>query len=134
MESHDTPSDQNTRIVDDRRSGTDTRSESEKQVIGERRSGIDRRGEAKAIQQTGPRPSNEQLALFSRRLRRALNNEKSRDYFGVARGENDFAIYPDVLRTIEWLEYLVNSGGDESAQSANPGKPTLRKVPLRNEM
>jgi len=49
-------------------------------------------------------PSNEQLALFSRRLRRAMRDEKRRSFFGVSSGEDHFIFYPEVLRLIEWIE------------------------------
>jgi hypothetical protein len=114
------------RIIEDRRSGTDTRSETEKQLLGERRSGVNRRSEKTAIQ-SSVRPASEQLALFARRLRRALASERARDFFGVARGEYDFAIYPDVLRTLEWLETLAKVGGDGPGQTADQGSITIRK-------
>jgi hypothetical protein len=41
-------------------------------------------------------PSNEQLALFVRRLRRTMNNERCCSFFGVANGEDDFAHQPIV--------------------------------------
>jgi hypothetical protein len=90
----------------ERRSGADNRSEEEKRLIGERRSRIDRRSE-KAVEQ----PSNEQLALFAKRVRRAIRDEKSRHLFGFAagEGEQDFRTYPDVLRTLDWIEGLANS-------------------------
>ncbi len=93
-------------IIRERRSGTDTRPESEKQSIGERRSGIDRRtarGPAK------PMPSNEQLMLFARRLRRTMRDEKGRAFLGVAIGEQDFTFYPDVIRLVEWIEGLPDA-------------------------
>ena len=103
MDNDDANLNLNRRIVGDRRSGTDTRSDAQKQLIGERRSIPDRQSERKNIQAC-VRPPNEQLALFARRLRRALGSERGREFFGVARGEYDFSIYPDVLRTLEWLE------------------------------
>ena len=99
------------RMIADRRSGTDVRTEAEKQVIGERRSGLDRRSEEAAIQSVVA-PSSEQLALFSRRLRRALASDKGRHFFGVAQGEYEFSTYPDVLRTLEWLETLAKASGN----------------------
>lgn len=74
------------------------------------------------------KPSNEQLALFARRLRRAMNNEKSRQFFGVANGENDFAFYPDVLRTAEWIQSLVSAEPDLPEHPAVPAKISLRKT------
>ena len=85
----------------ERRSGIDTRSESEKQITGERRSGIKRRV---GLPSTGQMPSNEQLALFLRRLKRAMRDEKGRGFFGVASGEDHFVFYPEVLRLVEWIE------------------------------
>ena len=113
------------RIGDDARSGTDTRSDAEKQIVGERRSGVDRRTGKNAFDACA-KPPEEQLALFARRLRRALASERGREFFGVARGEYDFSIYPDVLRTIEWLERLGKSDNDPP-RSANQGKITIRK-------
>ena len=104
--------------VEDRRSGIDTRSKAEKLLIGERRSGLDRRSEKRTIPDN--RPSNQQLALFAKRLKRALGSAKAREFFGVARGEYDFSIYPDVLRTLEWIEDLVVSGEQETAQAVGP--------------
>jgi hypothetical protein len=118
-----TPSNSNRRLIEDRRSGTDTRSDAEKQTIGERRFGVDRRTDRNTIR---PRikPADEQLGLFVRRLRRALASERGRDFFGVARGEYDFAIYPDVLRTLEWLETLAK--GEASEQSVDQEKAKKR--------
>jgi hypothetical protein len=96
----------------ERRSGTDTRSELEKTMLGERRSGGDRRAESRPSEASHARPSDAQLALFARRLRRALRSEKGREFFGVARGEYDFAIYPEVLKTVEWIESIAGSAGD----------------------
>jgi hypothetical protein len=61
----------------DRRSGIDSRSEAEKQLIGERRSGSDRRGT-----QESP-PSNDQLALFARRIRSVMRDENGRHLLGI---------------------------------------------------
>jgi len=113
------------RVLEDCRSGTDTRSDNDKKLSCERRAGADR-NERNTIQAT-LRPANEQLVLFVRRLKRALANERGRDFFGVARGEYDFAIYPDVLRTVEWIESLVSSAGEKSPEPENSGKVTLRK-------
>lgn len=90
-------------MVRDRRSGTDTRSEREKQLLGERRSGPDRRMDRAPAK---PVPSNDQLLLFARRLRRAMRDEKGRVFFGVAVGEQEFAFYPEVTRLVEWIESL----------------------------
>ena len=132
MDNDDTCSNSNRRIFEDRRSGTDARSDTEKQLIGERRSAVDRQSERKNIQ-ASVRPPNEQLALFARRLRRALGSERGREFFGVARGEYDFSIYPDVLRTLEWLETSAGWGTEESGQPANLEKINLRKALSRNE-
>ena len=107
----------------------DTRSEVEKQPLGERRSGLDRRTE-RTVHLTGVKPADEQLALFARRLKRALANEKGRDFFGVMRGEDDFAIYPEVLRTL--LEALVKEAGSETGQIADQ-KVTIRKAAFRRD-
>ncbi|WP_156898500.1 hypothetical protein [Bradyrhizobium erythrophlei] len=111
------------RVTEDRRSGTDTRSDAEKQMIGERREAVDRRMERKTIQ-AGVRPTNEQLSLFTRRLRRALASERGREFFGVARSEYDFSIYPEVLRTLEWIESSFAT--DETPLPTE--KITLRKA------
>jgi hypothetical protein len=93
-------------IIRERRSGMDTRSESEKQLLGERRSGIERRTDRKSAK---PMPSNEQLSLFARRLRRTMRDEKGRAFLGVAVGEQDFSFYPEVLRLVEWIESLAGA-------------------------
>ena len=132
MVSDDGHSDSERRVAGDRRSGTDTRSELEKRLIGERRSGLDRRAEEQNERKSVVQPPDAQLALFARRLRRALRHEKGRECFGVARGEYDFAIYPEVLKTVEWIESIAGSAADEVAQPAPPGGFTLRKTPSRN--
>lgn len=106
-------------IIRDRRSGIDTRSEAEKQLMGERRSNVDRH----AVDRTAPAaPPKEQLALFVRRLKRTMRDEKSRSHLGVANAEQEFAFYPDVVHVIAWLEGL-------SAVETEPqGRPTLRKA------
>jgi|SRR5436190_18168974 len=105
-------------IIRERRSGIDTRSEAEKQLIGERRSGIDRRTNGESAP---TKPSNEQLALFARRLRRTMRDEQGRGYFGVANAEHEFALFPDVVRVVEWIERL------SSAEAEHQARPTLRK-------
>jgi hypothetical protein len=51
-----------------------------------------------------------------------MRDDKSRCHFGVANGEQDFALYPDVVRIVEWIERL-------SALEAEHGvRPTLRKA------
>jgi hypothetical protein len=106
-------------IINDRRSGIDTRSEAEKQLIGERRSGTDRR----TVERPAPTtPSNEQLALFARRLRRAMRDEKSRSHLGIANAEQEFSFFPDVIQVVAWIERL-------SAVETEPQpRPTLRKA------
>ena len=90
------------RVTGDRRSGIDTRSEAEKQIVGERRSQIVRRSDqnGRASQQ----PSTDQLSIFAKRVKRAMRDEKSRHFFGVASEENDFKVHADVLRILEWIE------------------------------
>ena len=104
MAVRETQPDAERRVAVERRSGVDTRSEEEKRLTGERRSQIDRRA-ARAIQQ----PSNEQLALFAKRVRRAIRDEDARHLFGIPSGEGDFRSYPDVIRTLDWIEGLANS-------------------------
>lgn len=86
----------------DRRSGIDSRSDAEKQLVGERRSGLDRRALSASP------PSGDQLALFARRIRRVMREENSRHLLGVAIGEGQFSIYPDVTRVVEWIEQLAS--------------------------
>jgi hypothetical protein len=93
----------------DRRSGIDSRSESERKAVGERRSGIERRSRLPTI---GEMPSNEQLAVFARRLKRAMRDEKGRSFFGVASGEDHFTFFSEVIRVIEWIEHTVGSETD----------------------
>jgi hypothetical protein len=113
-------------ILRERRSGIDTRSEAEKQLVGERRSGVDRRsGEPAKVM-----PSTEQLALFARRLRRVMRDEKGRNFFGVANGEQDFALYPDVVRVAEWIEGLASSEKDHQVEDGQ--KPSLRRAVATN--
>jgi len=89
-----------------RSSGRDTRSEAERQLVGERCSQIDRRSNQSmgATEQ----PSKDQVSLFVRRVRRAMRDEKSRHFFGVSLGENDFRGHAEVLRCLEWIEVLAS--------------------------
>jgi hypothetical protein len=64
----------------ERRSEIDSRSESEKQIAGERRPDIERRSR---LASKGVMPSNEQLALFARRLKRAMRDEKGRPFLAL---------------------------------------------------
>jgi len=102
-------------VFGERRSGIDTRSEAQKQLIGERRAGNESRTDM---------PSAEQLSLFARRLKRALRDEKCRSLFGVANGEHDFALYPDVIRVAEWIDRLSRAG----QQNEEHAKPSLRRT------
>jgi hypothetical protein len=104
MTDNEGKSDAERRIRVERRSGLDTRSEEEKRLTGERRLQIDRR----ANRASEP-PSKEQLALFAKRVRRAIRDESSRHIFGIPSGEGDFRGYPDVLRILDWIEGLANS-------------------------
>ena len=92
----------------ERRSGIDSRSESERQTAGERRSGIERRSR---LPPTGLMPSNEQLTLFARRLKRAMRDEKGRNFFGVASGEDHFTFYSEVTRLLDWIDHIAGSEG-----------------------
>ena len=94
----------------ERRSGIDTRSETEKRLLGERRSGTDRR--SSAIRKPNAQPSNDQLSLFLKRVRRAMRDEKSRHYFGIPSGEGDFSGFGDVIRCLEWIEGLAGVGAE----------------------
>ena len=105
----------------DRRSGIDSRSEAERRLIGERRSGVDRRT------LDASQPSNDQLALFARRIRRVMRDERGRHLLGVAIGEGHFTIYPDVVRVIDRIEQLAGSEPNPLMQTAeassnNPAK------------
>ena len=66
----------------------------------------------------------DQLALFARRMRRVLRDEKARQFLGVAIGEGHFTLYPDVVRVVDWIEQLAASNGQE----AEAPRPSLRKV------
>ena len=110
-------------IGQERRSGIDTRSESEKQSIGERRSGIDRRTGREPVKTM---PSDEQLMLFARRLRRTMRDEKGRAFLGVAVGEEDFAFYPEVIRLVEWIEDLTGAEPERPASASH--KINVRKI------
>lgn len=105
----------NRRSNDDRRSGADTRTDSEKQSTGERRSVIERRTDGSVVRPT-VKPTEEQLLTFIRRLKRALASDRARDIFGVTRGEYEFSAYPDVLRTLGWLEELAAGGVNDPEQ------------------
>jgi hypothetical protein len=87
----------------ERRSRVDTRPEEERRLVGERRSQIDRRVSGSTHQ-----PSKEQLALFAKRVRRAMREERARHLFGASSGEGDFSAYSDVLKSLEWIEGLAN--------------------------
>jgi hypothetical protein len=102
----------------ERRSGTDSRSDEEKQRVGERRSGTERRAPR------GAQPPNDQLALFAKRVGRILRDETARHLLGTAVGEGQYTIFPEVARTIEWIEQLA--GQIEPPEPAQ--KATLRKA------
>ena len=92
--------DKRTRI--ERRARTDTRSEEEKRLTGDRRSRIERRSGS-----VSERPSNDQLSLFAKRVRRAIRDESSRHIFGICSGDDDFRGHSDVLRALDWIESLA---------------------------
>ncbi len=52
-------------------------------------------------------PPKDQLSLFAKRVRRAMRDDTSRHFFGVAAWENDFSGYAEVLRSLEWIEGLA---------------------------
>ena len=95
----------------DRRSGIDSRTEAEKRLIGERRSGI-----SGHLQSESP-PSSEQLALFARRMRRVMRDERGRHLLGVAIGEGDFTIFPEVVRVVNWIERLAGANGHSDGRT-----------------
>jgi hypothetical protein len=84
----------------DRRSGRDTRSEAEERRSKVRRFDHDRRA--------SEQPPKDQLSLFAKRIRRAMRDEKSRHFFGVASGEDDFRGYTEVLGALEWIDDLAS--------------------------
>src|ERR1700761_9195678 len=88
----------------ERRSGSDLRSETEQQLIGERRAGIERRYR---LASPGEIPSNEHLAMFARRLKRALRDTNGRGFFGVMSCEDHFTIHSDVSRLLDWIERIA---------------------------
>lgn len=51
-------------------------------------------------------PSEQQLSLFVKRVRRAMQDAKSRHLF-CTQTEDDARGYPDVLRVLEWIEDSV---------------------------
>ena len=79
-----------------------TRSEDEGRMTSERQSRLERQPIVSG------QPSKEQLSLFAKRVRRAIRDENSRHIFGVPSGD-DFQGYPDVRRTLDWIESLANS-------------------------
>jgi hypothetical protein len=93
------------RVTGDRRSRSGTRSEAEKQMVGERRSQIARRSDQN--KRAGHQPTADQLSVFAKRVKRAMRDEKSRHFFCVASGEDDFRGHADVLRVLEWIEDLA---------------------------
>ncbi len=60
-------------------------------------------------------PTNDQLVLFARRLKRAMRDEKGRNFFGVASGEDHFTFYADVIRLIDWIEHTASLEGEPGA-------------------
>lgn len=98
----------------DRRSGIDSRSEAERRLIGERRSGVS------GGQQSESPPSSEQLALFARRMRRVMRDERGRHLLGVAIGEGDFSIFPEVVRVVNWIEKLAGAAGHSESDDRTP--------------
>lgn len=108
------------RRTGDRRSGVDTRSEADRRQMGERRSGIDRRNDPAASM-----PTSEQIATFTRRLKRALRDDKGRAFFGVANGEFEFSPYVDVTRVVAWLDQL-SAAPEQDADQLRPS--LLRKA------
>jgi hypothetical protein len=118
------------RDTKDRRSGRDTRSEPEKQTVGERRSQIDRRSNHNT--RASNQPSKEQLSLFAKRVRRAMRDEKSRHFFGVAAGKMILAAMPTSFDHLNgstfWRVNDGPKGGDHLVQDHTQSKrpPALR--------
>jgi hypothetical protein len=54
-----------------------------------------------------------------------MRDETGRHAIGVAVGEGQFTIYPDVVRVIEWIEQLAESN---QKSDADQKKPLLRKA------
>src|SRR5260370_39956598 len=86
------------RETKDRRSGRDTRSEAEERRSKIRRSDHDRRA--------SEQPPKDQLSLFAKSVRRAMRDEQSRHFFGVASGGDDFR--SELLRALEWIDDLAS--------------------------
>lgn len=53
-----------------------------------------------------------------------MRDEKGRSFFGMTNGENDFVLFPEVVRVVEWIE-RQSAGGQ---QGADAPKPSLRKA------
>ena len=104
-------------IIMERQSEIATRSEPEKQLVAERRAGTDQR-------MYEAEPSGEQLALFVRRIRRVMRDERGRHLLGVAIGEGHFTAYPDVVRVLAWIEQMTGC----KPQPEGGQKPSLRRA------
>ena len=51
-----------------------------------------------------------------------MRDEKSRNHLGIANGEQEFALFPDVAHVIAWIER------QSVAETAPQARPTLRKA------
>ena len=51
-----------------------------------------------------------------------MRDDKGRSFFGMTNGENDFALYPEVVRVVEWIERQSAEG--QQAKEA----PSLRRA------
>jgi hypothetical protein len=75
------------------------------------------------------------LALFVRRIRRVMRDEKGRHLLGIAIGEGHFTIYPDVVRVLDWFgsstgsnSWLALTNNPKAARSPRCAK-LLKELP-----
>lgn len=55
-------------------------------------------------------PSEQQLSLFVKRVRRAMQDGKSQHFFCIQSEEDQARGYPDVMRVLEWIEEAATTG------------------------
>ena len=49
-----------------------------------------------------------------------MRDDKGRSFFGMTNGENDFALYPEVVRVVEWIERQSARGPARQRSSVSP--------------
>jgi hypothetical protein len=64
--------------------------------------------------------------MFAKRIRRAISNESCRHYFGLSPEEHVFAPFPDVIKTLEWIE--SGGQGEYPPPQGERQRPTLRRM------